>query len=197
MNSFEKWFCGSALWRSLTGRQLLPWVLSDAHLGDHLLELGAGPGAATIELARRVPRVTSVEYDHGLAVKLRRRANLSNVRVIEGDAAALCFADGTFSSAISVLMLHHLKSVELQDRAFAEIRRVLRPGGIFLALDISDGWMQRVSHMQSTFVPLDPSTAPERLESAGLSRVSIESRSGAFLVRALLEKSSSSSRNQR
>lgn len=188
MNSFEKWCCGSALWRSLTCRRLLPWMLRDSPLGDHLLELGAGPGAATIELARRAPRVTSVEYDHGLAVKLRRRVNLSNVSVIEGDAAALCFADGTFSSAIGVLMLHHLKSVELQDRAFREIRRVLRSGGIFLALDIPDGWMYRVSHMHSTFVPLDPSTAPERLQGAGLSRVSIESRGGAFLVRAVLEK---------
>lgn len=186
MNSFEKWCCGSALWRSLTRRQLLPWMLRDSHLGDHLLEIGAGPGAATGELARRAPRVTSLEYDHGLALKLRRRVNLSNVSVIEGDAAALSFPDGTFSSAISVLMLHHLKSVELQDRALAEVRRVLRPGGIFLAFDISDSWIHRVSHVQSTFVPLDPSSAPERLRTAGLSRVTIEFRGGAFLLRAVL-----------
>src|SRR5207244_4844243 len=56
MNSFEKWCCGSALWRYLTRGQLLPWMLRDSHLGDHLLELGAGPGAATIELAHRAPR---------------------------------------------------------------------------------------------------------------------------------------------
>ena len=87
-----------------------------------------------------------------------------------------------------MLLLHHLKSVALQDRTFAEIRRVLRPGGIFLALDIPDRWINRVSHIQSTFVPLDPSTASGRLERAGLSRVSIESRSGAFLLRAVLAK---------
>ncbi|PYT71645.1 MAG: SAM-dependent methyltransferase, partial [Acidobacteria bacterium] len=78
MNSFEKWCCGSALWRYLTRGQLLPWMLRDSHLGDHLLELGAGPGAATIELAHRAPRVTSLEYDHALALKLRRRVNLSS-----------------------------------------------------------------------------------------------------------------------
>ena len=188
MNAFEKWYCGSALWRYLTRRQLLPWMLRDSPLGEHLLELGAGPGAATIELARRAPRVTSLEYDHALAVKLRRRANLANVSIIQGDAAALSFPDGTFSAAISILMLHHLKSVELQDRAFAEIRRVLRPGGIFLAFDIPDAWMHRVSHIQSTFVPIDPSTAPQRLRSAGLSQVTMESRSGAFLLRAHLAK---------
>ena len=186
MNSFEKWYCGSALWRYLTRRQLLPWMLRDSRLGEHLLEIGAGPGAATVELARRAPRVTSLEYDHALAVKLRRRVNLSNVTIIQGDAAALSFPDGTFSSAISILMLHHLKSVELQDRTFAEVRRVLRPGGIFLALDIPDAWIHRVAHIKSTFVPVDPSTAPQRLHHAGLSEVTMEFRSGAFLLRAVL-----------
>src|SRR5438876_8941995 len=118
MNSFEKWCCGSALWRYLTRGQLLPWMLRDSHLGDHVLELGAGPGAATIELARRAPRVTSLEYDHALALKLRARVNRSmnhsNVSIIQGDAVALPFPDGTFSSAIAILMLHHLKSREQQ-----------------------------------------------------------------------------------
>lgn len=188
MNSFEKWYCGSALWRYLTRRQLLPWMLRDSQLGDHLLEIGAGPGAATIELARRAPRVTSLEYDHALAVKLRRRANLSNVSIVQGDAAALSFPDGTFSSAISILVLHHLKSIELQDRTFAEVRRVLRPGGIFLALDIPDAWIHRVGHIKSTFVPVDPSTARQRLLRAGLSGVTMEFRSGAFLLRAVQPK---------
>jgi ubiquinone/menaquinone biosynthesis C-methylase UbiE len=186
MNCFEKWYCGSALWRYLTRGQLLPWMLRDSHLGDQLLELGAGLGAATIELARRAPRVTSLEYDHALAVQLRGRANPANVTIIQGDAAALPFPDATFSSAISILMLHHLKSVALQDRTFAEVSRVLRPGGIFLAFDIPDGWIYRVSHVHSTFVPMDPSTAPQRLLRAGLSQVRMESRGGAFLLRAVL-----------
>lgn len=188
MNSFEKWYCGSALWRYLTRRQLLPWMLRDSQLGDHLLEIGAGPGAATMELARRAPRVTSLEYDHALALKLRRRASLSNVSIIQGDAAALSFPDGTFSSAISILVLHHLKSIELQDRTFAEVRRVLRPGGIFLALDIPDAWIHRVGHIKSTFVPVDPSTARQRLLRAGLSQVTMEFRNGAFLLRAVQPK---------
>src|SRR5438874_3768289 len=136
MNSFEKWYCGSALWRYLTRRELLPWMLQGTALGDHVLELGAGPGAATIELARRAPRVTSLEYDHALALKLRARVNRSmnhsNVSIIQGDAVALPFPDGTFSSAIAILMLHHLKSREQQDRTFSEVRRMLRPGGVFL-----------------------------------------------------------------
>jgi ubiquinone/menaquinone biosynthesis C-methylase UbiE len=185
MNSFEKWYCGSALWHYLTGRQLLPWMLRDSQLGEHILELGAGTGSATMELARRAPRITSLEYDHASARKLVARINRSSVTVIQGDAASLPFSDSTFSSVLAILMLHHLKSPDLQDRALSEVWRVLRPGGVFLAFDISDYWIHRVGHIKSTFVPLDPVTVPQRLLAAGLSQVTMESRSGAFLIRAL------------
>ena len=192
MNSFEKWYCGSALWRYLTRRELLPWMLQGSKLGDHILELGAGPGAATLELARRAPRVTSLEYDHALAIKLAskvgakasRPADPSNVRIVQGDAAALPFPDATFSSAIAILMLHHLKSSELQDRTFSEVHRVLRSGGIFLAFDISDHWLHRIGHIKSTYVPVDPATARQRLMAAGLSNVTLDSHSGGFRIRA-------------
>jgi len=185
MNSFEKWYCGSALWRYLTRRELLPWMLQGSALGEHVLELGAGAGPATMELTQRAPRVTSLEYDHSSALKLRKRAVYSNVDVIQGDAAALPFADATFSSAIAILVLHHLKSPELQDRAFSEVHRVLRPGGVFRAFDIPNGWIHRVAHIRSTFVPLDPATAMQRLKAAGLAQVTLDSRSGGFLIRAV------------
>lgn len=188
MNSFERWYCGSALWRYLTQRELLPWMLQGSMLGEHVLELGAGAGPATMELARRAPRVTSVEYDHASALKLRARGNHSSVSVIQGDAAALPFPDAAFSSTIAILMLHHLKSAELQDRAFSEVHRVLEPGGVFLAFDIPNGWIHRVAHIKSTFVPLDPMTAVQRLRAAGLAQITLDSRSGGFRIRAMRTK---------
>ena len=185
MNAFEKWFCGSAIWRYITRRQLLPWVLQGIELGDHVLELGAGPGAGTLELARRSARTTSIEYDHALATKLARRISNSGVRVIQTDAAALPFADRVFSSAIAILMLHHLKSRQLQDRAFSEIARVLRPGGIFIACDIPDRWTNRVAHIRSTFVPLDPTTAKETLTAAGFSGIRLDFQGSIFRIQAV------------
>jgi ubiquinone/menaquinone biosynthesis C-methylase UbiE len=185
MNAYENWFCGSALWRYITRRQLLPWLLHGAQLGDHVLELGAGRGAATLQLAELSPRVTSLEYDHkSIAILAARTKNSSN-RAIQGDAATLPFASGSFTSAIAILMLHHLKSRELQDRAFTEIYRVLRPGGLFLAFDIPDSWFHRVGHIRSTFVPLDPTTVSNRLSAAGFSHVTMDSRNGGFRIRAL------------
>jgi SAM-dependent methyltransferase len=185
MNRFETWFCGSSFWRYVTRRQLLPWILEGSELGDHLLELGAGPGAATAELSRRAARVTSLEYDHRIAARLAARVRGTNALVIQGDAAALPFADRTFSSAIAILMLHHLRSRDLQDRAFAEICRVLRPGSVFLAFEIQDGWMHRIGHIRSTFVPVAPASALARLAAAGFARVTVDFRHGGFRIRAL------------
>jgi SAM-dependent methyltransferase len=221
MNQLENWFCATNFWRRVTQQRLLPWMLDGADLGSSVLELGAGPGAATPELARRFSRVTSLEYSAAFARRILQasRNNLSVeapgkstekqsrgtvsvaghaenavgrategencvTRVVQGDAAQLPFADESFSCAVAILMLHHLRSRELQDCALTEIRRVLRPGGIFLALEIHDGWLQRLIHMRSTFVPVNASAAPARWTAAGLSRVSVDFLRGAFLLRA-------------
>jgi ubiquinone/menaquinone biosynthesis C-methylase UbiE len=185
MNAYETWFCGTRFWRWITQRQVLPWILQGSELGDHVLELGAGPGAATKELGRLAPRVTSLEYDHAFAAKLGVRLNGSNATAIQGDASTLPFADRTFSSAMAILMLHHLRSSDLQDRAFAEIWRVLRPGGVFLAAEIQDGWLHRVGHIKSTFVPVMPASALARLTAVGFSKVTVDFRRGGYRIRAL------------
>ena len=92
MNRLETWFCGSGIWRWVTRKQLLPWLLRDAELGDQVLELGAGLGATTGELRKRAAHVTSLEYDHAFAAKLHERTDRVNGSVIQGDATALPFA---------------------------------------------------------------------------------------------------------
>ena len=188
MNSLEHYFCSSSLWRYLTDRQLLPWLLSDARLGDHLLEIGAGYGAATPHLRARVSRVTSLEYDANSAQRLHSRHAGDSISAIQGDASALPFADQTFSSAVGILVLHHLQSRELQDRMFAEAFRVLRPGGVFLAFEINDTWLHRAGHYKSTFTPLHPASAFARLSKAGFSRVSVDFRRGGFRLTAARAK---------
>jgi ubiquinone/menaquinone biosynthesis C-methylase UbiE len=192
MNRLENWFCASSFWRDITRKQLLPWLVGETELGDHVLELGAGPGAATQELRRRAARVTSLEYSHAFAARLARldnetngahKSRVTNGAVLQGDASALPFRQKTFSAAIAILMLHHLRSPELQERAFSEVFRVLKPGGAFLAVEIEDGWLNRVIHIRSTFVPVAPDSISSRLEAAGFSRADIAFRSGAFRLR--------------
>jgi ubiquinone/menaquinone biosynthesis C-methylase UbiE len=182
MNSFENWFCASGLWRNLTERKWLPWALEGTDLGEHVLEVGAGPGAATAELARRARRVTSLEYSHNSCVKLHTKVHAASV--VQGDASVLPFASQTFTSAIAVLVLHHLRSSDAQNRAFAEILRVLKPGGVFVALEIHDGWLSRGAHFRSTFVPVSADGLNGRLCAAGFSNIRVTNRNGGFRIRA-------------
>src|SRR5580693_9535963 len=86
VNRFENWFCASSFWRSMTRKHLLSWMLSGTELGEHVLEIGAGPGAATDELRKRADRVTSLEYSHAFALGTARRSAGTNGTVVQGDA---------------------------------------------------------------------------------------------------------------
>jgi SAM-dependent methyltransferase len=205
VNAFENWFCSTRFWQRITQQQLLPWLIAENPLGDHVLELGAGPGAGTDELRRRTPRVTSLEWSHPFAAALAARyprsmklngaanatgaanasangATIADGSVLQGDAAALPFADQSFSSVFAVLMLHHLRSREQQDRAFLEIFRVLRTGGYFFAFEIDDGWFNRMIHIGSVFVPVDLATIQQQLVAVGFTQTTVNSRRAGFRV---------------
>ena len=147
-----------------------------------MLELGAGPGAGTEALRRLAPRVTSLEWSHGFAAEL---ASKNRNAVVQADAAAVPFAERTFSSAVAVLMLHHLRTRAAQENAFREAFRVLRPGGTFLAFEIEDNLLHRVIHIGSVFVPIDRADIADRLSAAGFSRIKLDSRSGGFRFSAM------------
>jgi ubiquinone/menaquinone biosynthesis C-methylase UbiE len=198
MNALENWFCATSFWRNVTRHKLLPWLLQGYDHGDRVLELGAGFGAATAALQEKFSAVTSLEYSGSLAAKLASRAresrhgeasrSVSNgqhlARVVQGDAAQLPFADASFTCAVAILMLHHLPSTELQNASLAEAFRVLRPGGMLVALEIHAGWLQRLVHTRSTFLPFPAAAANARLNAVGFARVSVDFFRGGFVLRA-------------
>ena len=186
MNGLEHFLCSSSLWRYASQRRVLPWVLSGARLGEHVLEIGAGYGAATSYLGERVERVTSLEYDtHALSKLRQKNSKVLNNTGVCGDASRLPFDDQSFTSAVCILVLHHLKSTELQDRAFEQAFRVLRAGGVFLAFEINDSWIHHLGHIGSTFTPVDPGSVSARLRKAGFSRVSVDIGTGGFRISAM------------
>jgi SAM-dependent methyltransferase len=88
-----------------------------------LLEVGCGPG----ELAERVRDELGADV---VAIDISpRMVELARGRGIDaqvGDVQELPFAGGEFDCAVAAWMLYHVPDV---DRALAELRRVLRPGG--------------------------------------------------------------------
>lgn len=183
MNLFHRWYCNSKGWARNMERYL-PLMLQGVELGDSVLEIGPGPGVITELLRARVPRLTSIEIDHKLAASLQARLAGTNVMVVEGDATAMEFPDGTFSSAVSFTMLHHVPSAELQDRLLTEARRVLRPGGWLVGSDSVPSLRWNVIHIFDTRVPVDPDTFGARLERAGFVDADVRRFPGGFSFRA-------------
>ena len=92
-----------------------------------VLEVGCGRG----ELAQRLVRylgaeVTAVDTSPRMVELTRARG----VDAVVADAEALPFADGTFDAVVAAWMLYHVQNL---DRAVAELHRVLRRGGRFVA----------------------------------------------------------------
>lgn len=184
MNRFHRWYCRTGHWRHAIQDQILPWVLRDADLGDHILEVGPGPGLTTDVLATRVPKLTAVEIDPDLARRLRERFAGSNVTVEHGDATAMPFPDATFTGAVSFTMLHHVPTTELQDQLLREVRRVLQPGATFAGSDSRTSLVFRLAHVADTMVLVNPDTFAHRLEAAGFDGIEVQAAKGAFRFRA-------------
>ena len=132
MNESHLTFLASPEWAQMLETDLLPWVESAGDLGDDVLEIGPGPGLTTDLLRKRVSKLTAIELDPTLATPLRERLRGTNVEVICADATDTGLEAGRFSAATCFSMLHHMPSEEHQDRLFAELHRVLRPGGLFV-----------------------------------------------------------------
>ena len=185
MNRVHRWLCRSAGWKKMLEETILPSVVRDLDFADNLLEIGPGPGLTTDWLRRRFNQLTAVEIDRQLAQSLAVRMRGANVRVIRGDGAGLPFKDNSFSGAVAFTMFHHIPSVELQNKLFQEVCRVIRPGSVFAGVDSTDSWMMRLLHICDTLVPVDPSTLAARLQTAGFTKISIDTDKRGFRFSAI------------
>ncbi|HUG35912.1 MAG TPA: methyltransferase domain-containing protein [Candidatus Limnocylindrales bacterium] len=150
-------------------RRLAPLFAQHAGIvpGDRLLEVGCGTGSLTFALAETAPfaELTAVDYADVYVEAARAVNRDSRVRVEQGDAVALVFADASFDRTLSLLLLH---LVPQPDRAVAEMRRVTRPGGVVAAAvwDAEGGVVaQRI--FWDTAAVLDPGAGAGRARAMG------------------------------
>lgn len=100
--------------------------------GERVLELGPGPGAFTLEAARRLGpegRLVTVDIQPEMIARVERRvreAGVTNVELHVASAYELPLPDSSVDRAFVITVM-----AEIPDklRALAELRRVLRPGG--------------------------------------------------------------------
>jgi SAM-dependent methyltransferase len=123
--------------RDVLRRRQLVYEALGAGPGEHVLDVGCGPGFYSRELLDRVGSngsVTGVDLSpQMLAVARRRSEGLANASFQEGDATALPVDSGRFDRALSVQVLEYVADVPA---ALAEIHRALRPGGRVVLWDV-------------------------------------------------------------
>lgn len=180
MNERHLAYCAGAEWGEVVEEHIIPWVTRGLELGDHLLEVGPGPGLTTDLLRTMVPSLTAVEVDDDLARQLSDRLKGTNVAIRHADATALPFEDGQFSASICLTMLHHVPDRESQDRLLSEMVRVVRPGGPVIGNDSLDSPEFREFHEGDVCTPIDPAELAARLEAVGLRDVHVETNPYAF-----------------
>ena len=81
-------------------------------------------------------------------------------------------------------MLHHVPTIERQDRLFAEVARVLRAGAPLVASDSLASEALAAHHEGDTYNPVDPATLPARLGAAGFSAVDVRTNEFGWTVLA-------------
>lgn len=98
--------------------------------GARVADLGCGSGAFTELLRQAGYRSTGLDISPKL-VELGRR-KYPGLELIEGDAENLPFEDGSFDGVLLSGIVHHFPDPR---RLAAETRRILKPGGRFMAFD--------------------------------------------------------------
>jgi ubiquinone/menaquinone biosynthesis C-methylase UbiE len=117
-------------------------LLEQAELraGQRALDVGCGTGSLLVQLKRREPRVDAVgiDPDPNALARARRKAERARVsiRLDQGFADSLPYADASFDRVLSSLMFHHLPRRE-KNGALSEIRRVLGPNGRLELMDFA------------------------------------------------------------
>lgn len=108
---------------------------------DHLLDIGSGIGGPARYMAKRFGcRVTGIDLTEEFCAIARHLTALlglqAQVDFEQGDALAMPFADATFDGAYSMNV-----SMNIADKAalYAEIRRVLKPGGWLMLSELAQG----------------------------------------------------------
>ncbi len=135
----------------------------DLRFDEHVLDVAAGNGNATLAAARRGCQVTSTDYVPGLLERGAQRARAEGLEVTfqTADAEALPFADASFDAVVSTFGVMFTPD---QVRAAAEMARVCRPGGrIGMANWTPEGFIGQLFKTLGRHLPPPPGVNPPSL----------------------------------
>jgi demethylmenaquinone methyltransferase / 2-methoxy-6-polyprenyl-1,4-benzoquinol methylase len=102
--------------------------------GDRVLDLAAGTGVSTVELARGGASAVACDFSLGMLQAGRAIRRRRIVPFVAGDATRLPFRDAAFDAAVISFGLRNVSDVP---KALREMARVVRPGGRLVVCEFS------------------------------------------------------------
>jgi arsenite methyltransferase len=117
-----------------------PWQLGRLAPGERVLDLGSGAGTDSLIAAQMVGAggvVTGIDMTPEMLTRARAAAaemGAANVEFVEAEAERLPFADASFDVVISNGVIDLIPD---KDAVFAELHRVLAPGGRMQIADVT------------------------------------------------------------
>jgi ArsR family transcriptional regulator len=160
-------------------------------LGD-VLDIASGDGVLAELLARQARRITCLDISERVVAAGRKRLeDFSNVRFEIGDMHDLPVGNGSFDT---VLLMHALTYTGRPGRVFAEVARVLRPGGQVLAVTLKRHKHEKAvapfDHVNLGFTPgqLEKHCRDAGLEAASCEVTAVEKRAPNFAIITLLAR---------
>ncbi len=169
-----------------------------SQVGAEALDIGCGTGGITLHVARhlRLARITGYDVEKPVIAAANARAAAEGMadvaRFVQSPPGPLPFADAAFDLVFSKDALIHVADKEA---LFAEIARVLRPGGVFAASDWLVGRDGPLSAEMTAYIAAEGLSfgmaSPRRYASAmamaGLQQIEITSRNDWYRVQAAEE----------
>jgi len=129
------------------------------------LDVGCGAGHLSYALSPLLSHMVALDPSEAMLATVRETAQargLGNIETMPGTAEALPFAAASFDLVATRYSAHHWIAL---DRALAEMRRVLRPGGFILVIDVEAPSNPLVdTHFQTLELLHDPSHVRDRSE---------------------------------
>lgn len=140
-----------------------------------VLDVGCGSGTLVVQLGRSHPGfdIHGLDGDPQMLSRAETKAARAGARINfrEGLAQQLPYADDAFDLVVSSLFFHHLETA-VKETAAREIRRVLKPAGVFLLAD----WVKSSSWLMKTMFRL-----VQALDGAATTQDHVEGRLPAYI----------------
>ena len=103
---------------------------------QNVLELACGTGQLSFSLSKNVHFWEATDFSEKMISQAKARPHISRLHFSVQDATSLSYADKSFDVVVISNALHIMPD---PDRAMAEIRRVLKPGGLLFAPNFVQG----------------------------------------------------------